>query len=73
MELNSVSLIDIYVSKGFGIGVTLALPQAKQASGTKMLPLDGFSNVTIGALWRGQLSMVGASLVSRLKQHAQSL
>ena len=38
-----------------------------------MLPLEGFANVTIGALWRGQLSTVGASLVRRLKQHAQSL
>ena len=73
MELNSVSLIDIYVSNGFGIGVSLALPQAKRAPGVKMLPLEGFGNVTIGALWRGQLSAVGASLVRRLKQHAQSL
>ena len=73
MELNSVSLIDIYVNNGFGIGVSLALPQAKRASGIKMLPLEGFANVTIGALWREQLSTVGASLVSRLKQHAKSL
>ena len=39
MELNSTDLISTYVANGFGIGVSLALPQAKRASGIKMLPL----------------------------------
>ena len=73
IEMNSLGLIDNYVSNGFGIGVSLALPQAKRAAGIKMLPLDGFANVTIGALWRGQLPPVGQTLVKLLQTHAAEL
>lgn len=73
MELNSLDLIDTYVSNGFGIGISLALPRGKSAKGVKTLPLDDFPHVAIGALWRGQLSSLGQSLVTRLQAHASTL
>ena len=73
IEINSFDLIDNYVSNGFGIGLSLNLPQAKRTSGVKLLPLDDFPNVGIGALWRGQLTPLGESLVGHLKQHANTL
>ena len=73
MEMNSLDLIDNYVSSGFGIGLSLKLPQAKRTSGVKLLPLNDFPNVGIGALWRGQLTPLGESLVAHLKQHANTL
>ena len=73
MEMNSLDLIDNYVSSGFGIGLSLKLPQAKRTSGVKLLPLNDFPNVGIGALWRGQLAPLGKSLVGHLKQHADTL
>lgn len=73
MEMNSLDLIDNYVSSGFGIGLSLKLPQAKRTNGVKLLPLNDFPNVGIGALWRGQLTPLGESLVAHLKQHANTL
>ena len=73
MEMNSLDLIDNYVSSGFGIGLSLKLPQAKRTSGVKLLPLNDFPNVGIGALWRDQLTPLGESLVTHLKQHANTL
>ncbi len=73
MEMNSLDLIDNYVSNGFGIGLSLNLPQAKRTGGVKLLPLNDFPNVGIGALWRGQLTPLGKSLVGHLKQHADTL
>jgi len=73
MEMNSLDLIDNYVSSGFGIGLSLKLPQAKRTSGVKLLSLNDFPNVGIGALWRGQLTPLGKSLVGHLKQHADTL
>ena len=73
MELNSLDLIETYVGNGFGIGISLALPRAQAPKGMKTLPLDDFPSIAIGALWRGQLSSLGQSLVSRLKQHASTL
>ena len=73
MEMNSLDLIDNYVSNGFGIGLSLNLPRAKRTNDVKLLPLDDFPNVGIGALWRGQLTPLGESLVRHLKQHADTL
>jgi len=73
MEMNSLDLIDNYVSNGFGIGLSLKLPQAKRTGGVKLLPLNDFPNVGIGALWRGQLTPLGKSLAGHLKQHADTL
>ena len=73
MEMNSLDLIDNYVSNGFGIGLSLNLPHTRRTSGVKLLPLDNFPNVGIGALWRGQLTPLGESLVKHLKNHADSL
>ena len=73
MEMNSLDLIDNYVSSGFGIGLSLKLPKAKRTNGVKLLPLNDFPNVGIGALWRGQLTPLGESLVAHLKQHANTL
>ena len=73
IEMNSLDLIDNYVSNGFGIGLSLNLPQARRTGGVKMLPLDDFPKVGIGALWRGRLTPLGESLVRHLKQHADTL
>jgi DNA-binding transcriptional LysR family regulator len=73
MEMNSFDLIDNYVSNGFGIGLSLNLPQTKRPRGVKLLPLNDFPNVGIGALWRGQLTPLAESLVEHLKQHAGTL
>jgi DNA-binding transcriptional LysR family regulator len=73
MEMNSLDLIDNYVSNGFGIGLSLNLPQSKRTRGVKLLTLNDFPNVGIGALWRGQLTPLAESLVRHLKQHVNTL
>jgi DNA-binding transcriptional LysR family regulator len=73
MEVNTLDLINTYTTKGFGIGLTLQLPGAKPPTGLKHLPLEGFPMISIGALWRGQLTPVADLLIQRLKQHAQTL
>ena len=73
MEMNSLDLIDNYVSNGFGIGLSLNLPQARRTGGVKLLLLDDFPVVGIGALWRGQLTPLSESLVKHLKEHANTL
>ena len=73
MEVNTLDLINTYTTKGFGIGLTLQLPDAKPPTGLKHLPLEGFPMISIGALWRKQLTPVAVFLIQRLKQHAQTL
>jgi len=73
MELNSIDLIETYVTNGFGIGITLDLPGKRKTPGIKWLPLDEFPAVAIGCLWRSKLSPVGQALLKLLRAHATSL
>ena len=73
MEMNALNLINTYVAQGFGFGLTLQLPKNRPPTGLKQLPLEGFPEINIGALWRGKLSPLGQALVLRLKQYAKSL
>lgn len=73
IELNSVDLISTYAASGFGIGLSLSLPGKKTPKGIRVLPLEDFPDVPIGALWRGQLSPVGQRIVDLLKEYATTL
>ncbi|MDE2713371.1 MAG: LysR family transcriptional regulator [Verrucomicrobiota bacterium] len=73
MELNSTDLINTYVANGFGIGISVDLPGERKNKGVKLLPLEDFPTITIGCLWRGQLSPVGQTLVKLLQTHAAEL
>lgn len=73
MELNSIDLIETYVTNGFGIGITLDLPGKRKNAGITRLPLKDFPAVTIGCLWRNKLSPVGQALLKLLRDHATSL
>ena len=73
IELNSIDLIETYVINGFGIGLSLALPGAKAPKGVRLLPLEDFPAISIGALWRGQQSPLAQRIVSLLKHRAGDL
>ena len=68
-ELSSLDLVSRYVSAGFGVGLTLAAPSATWPKGVRALPLEGFPDVSFGALWSGRLSIVGEMFV----EEAQAL
>lgn len=73
IELNSLDLIDTYVANGFGVGLSLQLPGAKAPKGVRVLALEDFPTVTIGALWRGQPSPLAECIIQHLKTRAGSL
>jgi DNA-binding transcriptional LysR family regulator len=53
IEVSSVELVQTYVANGYGIGVTVGVPQMKLRPQVRVLPLDGFEPVKFGALWHG--------------------
>jgi DNA-binding transcriptional LysR family regulator len=53
IEVSSVELVQTYVANGYGIGVTVGVPQMKLHPQVRVLPLDGFEPVKFGALWLG--------------------
>ncbi|HVU33524.1 MAG TPA: LysR family transcriptional regulator [Opitutaceae bacterium] len=55
-EASSLELITEYVANGAGFGVSVNLPALVKHRGVRVLPLDGFAPLELGAIWRGELT-----------------
>ena len=73
LELSSLDLVSRYVSEGFGVGLSLAAPAATWPKGVRALPLEGFPEVSFGALWMGKLSAMGELFVNEAEGLAAKL
>ena len=73
IEVSTVDLVETYVANGYGIGVSLIVPKAKRRPGIRVLPLEGFEPVTIGAAWQGKMTPILRALVEILEQAVQRL
>ncbi len=71
IEINSVDAIETYVANGFGIGLTVSIPKTKMSPKVRPLPLNGFPNVILGALWRGKPSPPLRTLLDELQARAE--
>ena len=58
IEVSSVALVETYVAKGYGIGVTIRIPNYPCHPQVRLLPLDDFPRTTFGILWQGVRSPV---------------
>jgi DNA-binding transcriptional LysR family regulator len=54
IEATSLDLVTRYVANGDGIGLNVLTHPKAKARGVKLLALEGFTPVTMGALWRGE-------------------
>jgi DNA-binding transcriptional LysR family regulator len=73
IEVSSLALIETYVESGYGIGLSVAIPQAKRSHKVRAIPLDGFTPVTLAALWPGKLTPLIQAFLEELQRRAQSL
>jgi DNA-binding transcriptional LysR family regulator len=73
VEVSSVNLIETYVARGYGIGLSIAVPRVKANSAIRELALHDFPTVTIGAVWQGKPSPLMLAFVSAAREHAKEL
>lgn len=73
IEVSSLNLVETYVARGYGIGLSLALPQAKPNPALRQLLLRDFPPVTIGALWSGKPSALTTAFVEAAQKHVKEL
>jgi len=73
IEVSTVQLVECYVSKGYGIGLSIAVPNAKPAKNLRALPLDGFEPVAFGVLWTGKPSPILQALLDTIQSLARTL
>lgn len=70
IEVSALDLIPIYVSLGFGVGLSLANPRMKMPPGLRIIPLRGFPPLVIAALAQKNLSAPAASFLAAIKRRA---
>ena len=74
MATSSLELVETYVAKGFGIGVSLALPGRNLAKmGLRALPLIDFPRVPVGLVWRRTPKPALEALIKELRRTATQL
>jgi len=73
IEASSTDLIEIYVSKGLGIGLSVAIPKKSLAAGVRALALPGFAPIRIGGLWRGRTTPLLQAFLEESKVRAKEL
>jgi DNA-binding transcriptional LysR family regulator len=73
LEVSSIDLVETYVTNGFGIGLSVYLPQARNLPEIRVLPLVGFSPVAVGALWRGKPSTLLQAFLEEMQARAKRL
>lgn len=73
IEVSSVEMVQIYVAHGYGIGVTVHLPELKLHPDVRVLPLVDFPQVTFGVLWQGRKTPVLQGMIGLLERTGQEL
>ena len=73
IEAGSVDLIETYVASGLGIGVSAAIPKKTFSPRVRILPLNDFPPVVIGALWRGRKTPLLETFLEELKRRAEQM
>ena len=71
VEVSALDLIPIYVSLGFGVGLSIRIPRAKIAPELKILPLPNFPPLVVAALWQKNLSRSNADFLAQVQRRAR--
>ncbi len=73
IEVSTVALVETYVVKGYGIGVTIGIPGKQYHPQLRILPLNDFPKVSFGVLWQGFRTPVLDHFLKVVEQSARKL
>lgn len=68
IEVSSLALIETYVAHGYGVGLYVDIPKYVYSPKIRVLTLDDFAPVVLGALWPGKLTPVAEAFLDRIQQ-----
>jgi len=71
IEATSIELVADYVANGDGFGVCVALASVARRRDVRILPLDGFMPMTVGAIWRGEPTPLVHAFVEVVQAYAR--
>lgn len=71
IEASSLDLVTRYVANGDGIGLNVLVQPKAKSREVRLLPLEGFAPVTMGALWRGEPSPQVQAAIDCVRAYAK--
>lgn len=73
LEVSSLALVETYVACGFGIGLSIQVPNAQHSPKVRLLPLPDFPPVIVGAQWTGKITPLMDAFLQECSKRASSL
>lgn len=73
IEVSSLALIETYVANGYGVGLSVQAPKGKPPPQIRVLALDDFPPVTLGALWAGKPTPLMQAFLNGMQQRVDQL
>jgi DNA-binding transcriptional LysR family regulator len=73
IEVSTMNLVTAYVKSGYGIGLSVDIPNTTLPPEVRPLILPEFPNMTVGALWRGKITALGQAFLDELQKRAKQL
>ena len=73
IEINAADLIATYVAGGFGLGVSVMIPQVNFPAKVRPILLPDFAPVVVGALWRGKANPLLQACLEEFQSRARAL
>jgi DNA-binding transcriptional LysR family regulator len=73
VEANALDVIEEYATRGFGVGLGVAIPGRKPAPGLRTVSLTGFPPLVVGALYQGSLKPITRSFLDKARERAKAL
>jgi DNA-binding transcriptional LysR family regulator len=73
IEASSVDLVEIFVTRGLGIGMSVQVPNKTLSPGVRAIPLPDFPPAIIGAMWRGRTTPLLQAFLDEIKFRARQI
>lgn len=73
IETSALDLIAVYVAAGFGLGLSVAVPQLSFPEKIRAITLPDFPPVAVGALWRGKPTPLLKACLDEFQSRASAL
>lgn len=73
IEVDSLDMVQAYVAKGFGLGLSVRVPDVRLPATVRVLPLRGFQSIQAGIIWRNQLSPIAESFLRLAHEYVRRL
>ncbi len=75
IEVSTLNLVEVYVANGYGLGLSVDIPNRRNLAGVRALPLprDPFAPVTMGVLWQGRPSPLTQAFIQVVQKSAATM